>query len=217
MKVGLILEDHEGAQHWLKQVLSDVFPAMTISVAKGLEEARAKCEHLAAAGLTVELALVDLSLPDGTGIDFIRQLRQENPACLSVVVTIHDDDRHVFRALRAGAAGYLLKQQSQQELAGRLRGIVKGEPPLSPAIAHRMLATFLQTQEPPEQELTPREEEVLELIAKGFTLSKAAEALAISRHTIAGHVKNIYRKLEVSSRAEATQEAIRLGMIQPGL
>lgn len=213
MKIGLILEDHDGAQRWLRQVLLDVFPAMTVSTAMGLSAANEKLEHLSAAGITLDLALVDLSLPDGTGIDFIRALRRREPDCLSVVITIHDDDRHVFRALRAGASGYLLKQQSQQELAGRLSGIVNGEPPLSPAIAHRVLATFSQSQEEQWDPMTPREQEVLKLIAKGFTLSKVAESLNVSRHTIAGHVKNIYRKLEISSRAEATQQAIRLGMI----
>lgn len=213
MKMGLILEDHEGAQRWLRQVLLEVFPAMTVSTAPGLSAANEKLNHLRAAGIKLDLALVDLSLPDGTGIDFIRELRRREPDCLSVVITIHHDDRHVFRALRAGASGYLLKQQSQEELAGRLSGIINGEPPLSPAIAHRVLATFSQSQDEQSEPMTPREGEVLELIAKGFTLSKVAEALGVSRHTVAGHVKNIYRKLEVSSRAEATQQAMRLGMI----
>ncbi|WP_240687529.1 response regulator transcription factor [Alcanivorax sp. 24] len=211
--MGLILEDHDGAQRWLRQVLLDVFPGMTVSTATGLSFANEKLKHLRAAGITLDLALVDLSLPDGTGIDFIRELRRKEPDCLSVVITIHDDDRHVFQALKAGASGYLLKQQSKQELAGRLSGIVNGEPPLSPAIAHRVLATFSQDEEEQCDPMTPREKEVLRLIAKGFTLSKVAETLGVSRHTIAGHVKNIYRKLEVSSRAEATQQAIRLGVI----
>lgn len=211
--MGLILEDHEGAQRWLRQVLYDVFPDMAVSGATGLSVANEKLEQLEAVGEKLDLALVDLSLPDGTGIDFIHDLRRRQPDCMSVVITIHDDDRHVFRALRAGAAGYLLKQQSQQELAGRLSGIVNGEPPLSPAIAHRVLATFSHNPEAEYDPMTPREEEVLRLIAKGFTLSKVAETLNVSRHTVAGHVKNIYRKLEISSRAEATQQAIKLGMI----
>jgi len=211
--MGLILEDHDGAQRWLRQVLLDVFPGMTVSTAAGLSSPNEKLKHLRAAGIALDLALVDLSLPDGTGIDFIRDLRRKEPDCLSVVITIHDDGRHVFQALKAGASGYLLKQQSQQELAGRLSGIVNGEPPLSPAIAHRVLATFSQHEEEQCDPMTPREKEVLRLIAKGFTLLKVAEALGVSRHTIAGHVKNIYRKLEVSSRAEATQQAIRMGVI----
>ncbi len=217
MKMGLILEDHDGAQRWMRQVLLEVFPAMTVSTAMGVGAANETLEHLHAAGIKLDMALVDLSLPDGTGIDFIRELRRLEPDCLCVVITIHDDDRHVFRALRAGAAGYLLKQQSQQELAKRLSGIVNGEPPLSPAIAHRVLATFSQGEGEDEQDegntMTPREAEVLQLIAKGFTLSKVADMLGISRHTVAGHVKNIYRKLEISSRAEATQQAMRLGII----
>lgn len=216
METGLILEDHDGAQRWLRHVLLEVFPDMIVKSATKLSIANDILDELTAAGKKLDLALVDLSLPDGTGIDFIRALRIREPDCLSVVITIHDDDRHVFQALRAGAAGYLLKQQSQQELAHRLSGIVNGEPPLSPAIAHRVLATFAQENSTPEEvveALTPKEEDVLRLIAKGFILSKVAEMLDVSRHTVAGHVKIIYRKLEISSRAEATQQAIRLGMI----
>lgn len=215
--MALILEDHAGAQAWLREVLGWVFPEINVSMADSLSVARARLAHMIAAELSPDIALVDLSLPDGTGIDLIRDLRETAPDCLCIVVTIHDDDRHVFPALRAGATGYLLKQQSKADLARRLRGIVDGEPPLSPSIAKRILSTFAPVREEGYTELTPREREVLALIAKGFTLAKAGAALEISRHTTAGYVKNIYRKLEVSSRAEATREAVRMGLIEPNI
>jgi len=110
MKLGFILEDHAGAQDWLRDVLKEVFPEISVTVANRLTEARDKLSHLQQADLEPDIALIDLSLPDGNGIDFIRDLREAVPECLCIVITIHDDDRHVFPALRAGARGYLLKQ-----------------------------------------------------------------------------------------------------------
>ena len=213
MQTALILEDHAGARDWLSAVVNDAFPGINVLLAPNLTEARAKLGHLLAAGLLPNIALVDLSLPDGNGLAFIRDMRESAPNCPCVVVTIHDDDRHVFPALRAGARGYLLKQQSQPELARRLRGIVAGEPPLSPSIAQRVLSRFAQPETTNRPNLTSREEEVLGLIAKGFTIVQAGDALGISRHTTAGYVKSIYSKLEVSTRAEVTQEALRMGLI----
>ena len=213
MKLGFILEDHAGAQDWLRDVLKEVFPEISVTVANRLTEARDKLSHLQQADLEPDIALIDLSLPDGNGIDFIRDLREAVPECLCIVITIHDDDRHVFPALRAGARGYLLKQQSQSELARRLAGIIDDEPPLSPSVARRVLATFAPPDTTAQPDLTPREQEVLELIARGFTLAEVGQALGITRHTTAGYVKTVYRKLEVSSRAEATREAMRMGMI----
>jgi len=213
MRLGFILEDHAGAQDWLRSVLNEVFPGISVTVASRLEEARGKLSHLLQADLQPDIALVDLSLPDGSGIEFIRDLRESATDCLCIVITIHDDDRHVFPALRAGARGYLLKQQSQSELARRLSGIIEDEPPLSPSVARRVLATFAPPDMAARPDLTPREQEVLELIAKGFTLAQVGQALGITRHTTAGYVKTVYRKLEVSSRAEATREAMRMGMI----
>lgn len=213
MKLGFLLEDHAGAQDWLKGVLADVFPGISVTVSGRLTEAREKLSHMLQADFSPDIALIDLSLPDGSGIDFIRDLREQAPECLCIVVTIHDDDRHVFPALRAGARGYLLKQQPQAELARRLSGLIEDEPPLSPSVARRVLATFSPPGTSSRPNLTPREQEVLELISKGFTLAQVGDALGITRHTTAGYVKSVYRKLEVSSRAEATREAMRMGII----
>jgi DNA-binding NarL/FixJ family response regulator len=122
----------------------------------------------------------------------------------------------VFPALRAGAHGYLLKEQSQELLANLLRGLVSGEPPLSPAIARKMLRFF----SPPASEtgtvaLTPREQEVLRLISKGYKLAEVARMLEISRYTVGDYVKALYRKLNITTRAEATMEAARRGIVGP--
>jgi len=130
------------------------------------------------------------------------------------VVTIFDDNDHVFPALQAGARGYLLKDQTREHFIMRLRNIADGEPPLSPSISRRLLEHFEQQAAPaPDTTLTNREKEVLQLISKGFTLPKVASMLDISRNTAAGYVKSIYRKLNISTRAEAAMEASRIGLI----
>jgi DNA-binding NarL/FixJ family response regulator len=141
-----------------------------------------------------------------------------------VVVTIYDDDDHLFPALQAGAFGYLLKEQPREALVAQLVRISQGEPPLSPPIARRVLAYFataagqrlaMVKQIESEVRLTERETEVLQRVAKGYTLPEIAVQFGLSRHTIADHIKQIYRKLNVSSRAEAALEAARRGLVNP--
>lgn len=163
-----------------------------------------------------DVALVDLGLPDGDGADLIRAIQRQQPRCAAVVATIYDDDEHLFQALQAGAQGYLLKDHPPQWLAQQLRGIFEGHPPLSPAIARRLLRHFQRPQAgpaPPEAELTAREREVLGLLAQGVRIADIATELRISPHTAGDHVKNIYRKLNIGSRAEAALHARGLGLI----
>jgi DNA-binding NarL/FixJ family response regulator len=166
-----------------------------------------------------DLALVDLGLPDGSGVDVVSALREHQPDAQSVVVTIHDDDEHLFPALQAGAYGYILKEQARELITEHLQRISQGEPPLSPSIARKVLAHFAAQAKPavdiiPHVSLTERESEVLLRVAKGFTLPEIGVQLGLSRHTIADYVKQIYRKLNVSSRAEAALEAQRLGLFR---
>lgn len=211
LRRGLIVEDLPDSRAWLSDVLAEVFPGMEVRTAATLREARTEIARKAP-----DIALVDLNLPDGSGVSLIGELQRLSPDIVTIVATIYDDDQHVFPALRAGAHGYLLKEQSRETLARLLTGIVNGEPPLSPSIARRMLRFFSPQPEPVDDAaLSPREEEVLRLIAKGYTLSVVAELLGITRHTVAGYVKTLYRKLNVSSRAEATLEATRRGIVNP--
>lgn len=205
----LIIEDLPEAQQWLDASVRLAFPSCQIEVANTLATAR---EYLAEN--TFDLALVDIGLPDGSGIQLIEELATRSPDTMSVVTSVFDDDQHLFSALRAGARGYMLKDQSREDLVGMLEGIVNGRPPLSPAIARRLLGFFSPENSTDTREsLTDREREVLALIAKGFTIGRVGEMLGITRNTAAGYVKIIYRKLNVSSRAEATLEASRRGIV----
>ena len=212
MKTILLLEDLPQIRAWLKDLLLEVFPDADVSEAARVHEA---LSLVSAVGF--DLALIDLGLPDGSGVDVIAALREQQPEAQSVVVSIHDDDDHLFPALQAGAYGYILKEQARELIKLQLERISQGEPPLSPSIARKVIAHFAAQARPqiptePRVQLTDRENEVLLRVAKGFTLPEIGQQLNLSRHTIADYVKQIYRKLNVSSRAEAALEAQRLGL-----
>ncbi|MEJ2142440.1 MAG: response regulator transcription factor [Gammaproteobacteria bacterium] len=207
----LLLEDHSETRQWLSEMLQSAFKSVWIHQAASLAQAN----QLLNKG-KYELAVVDLNLPDGTGVDFIRTLKEKSPETYVVVATVFDDDEHLFPALEAGAEGYLLKDLSSDEFIDSLGGIIRGEPPISPSIARKMFRYFhksAQQAAKPESELSARETEILSLIAKGMNRNETARALNISPNTVASHLKTIYSKLNVSSRAEATLEALRLGLV----
>lgn len=210
MKKGLILEDFPEAADWLDQALQQAFPGIEVHHAATLAGGRQQLEVD-----PPDIALVDIGLPDGSGLELVRGL--SDSGCYPVVVTMFDGDEQLFHALQLGARGYILKDQSKDELVALLQGIVQGRPPLSAAIASRMMAYFRQSPDTPhgvaESVLTTREEQVLMVIAQGLSLNAAAAELQISRHTVGDHVKNIYRKLDISTRAEAALEASRLGIL----
>jgi DNA-binding NarL/FixJ family response regulator len=219
MKQILLLEDLPEIRAWLKTLALQVFPGAQISEASRIHDALELVN-----AVRFDVAMVDLGLPDGSGVEVVQALREKQPDVQSVVVTIHDDDDHLFPALQAGAFGYLLKEQSREQLSEQLHRISQGEPPLSPSIARRVIQYFTaqaRLQPPlqpdtvtPHVQLTDRENEVLLRVAKGFTLPEIGLQLNLSRHTIADYVKQIYRKLNVSSRAEAALEAQRLGLFR---
>lgn len=213
MKNILLLEDLPEIRAWLRKLVLQVFPDSQIA-----ESARIADALSLVTAVKFDLALVDLGLPDGSGVDVVTKLRDVQPDCQSVVVTIHDDDEHLFPALQAGAFGYILKEQARELITEQLQRISQGEPPLSPSIARRVMAYFSAMAKPRVDanlinvSLTDRESEVLLRVAKGYTLPEIGVQLGLSRHTIADYVKQIYRKLNVSSRAEAALEAQRLGL-----
>jgi len=213
MKNILLLEDLPEIRAWLRKLVLQVFPDAQIA-----ESARVADALALVTAVKFDLALVDLGLPDGSGVDVVTRLRDVQSECQSVVVTIHDDDEHLFPALQAGAFGYILKEQPRELITEQLQRISQGEPPLSPSIARRVMAYFANKAKPRVDanlinvSLTDRESEVLLRVAKGYTLPEIGVQLGLSRHTIADYVKQIYRKLNVSSRAEAALEAQRLGL-----
>ena len=169
-----------------------------------------------------DVALVDLGLPDGNGIDLIREIARERPETDVMVVTVFGDEAHVLASIEAGATGYLLKRSLHDTLAATVRELRAGGSPISPVIARQLLLRFKRgSDEAPSRPeavvddggLSEREREVLLFIAKGFTVGEIANMLHLSAHTVATHVKHIYRKLAVHSRTEAVFEAGRMGLL----
>jgi DNA-binding NarL/FixJ family response regulator len=198
MQCTLIVEDLPDIRQWMADTVKAAFPRTAV-VAVG------RCEEgiRQALSRSFNLALIDMGLPDGRGLQVVQALRSHQPQAVPVVVSIHDADEHVFPALQR---------------------IQLGEPPLSPAIARRVLNYFARNAarpvdwtrpDPDEVALNTRETEILQRVAKGYTLPEIAVQLGLSRHTVADYVKQIYRKLNVSSRAEAALEAARRGLVRP--
>jgi len=175
-----------------------------------------------------DVLLTDLDLPDGSGLELIRVAREAAQGTQCMAVTVFGDERTVLAAIEAGASGYLLKDGTSEDIALAVQQLLEGGSPISPAIARHLLRRFREPRasDPPpeaaagsdpefsdEVELTGREQEVLELIGKGFSFPEIATLLAISAHTVTTHVRHMYRKLEVRSKSEAVYEAVNRGLI----
>lgn len=210
MKKVLIVEDLPETRLWLQQLAQSAFPGCEVDHA----ESRKRGTELGTVG-AYDLALVDLGLPDGSGLHVVSALQQTTPATPCVVATVMGDDTHVVAALAAGAIGYLLKEQPSEVLIMQLRQISEGVPPLSPPIARRIMDHFRLTgpQGAPQGQLTPREREVLGLIGKGLRIADTAKALGLAEGTVATHIKSVYRKLDIGNRAEAALHASRMGLL----
>ncbi len=175
-----------------------------------------------------DVLLVDLGLPDGDGIDLIREVYERSRYVNTMVVSVFGDEHHVFRSLEAGATGYLLKDAAPDEIITSIRNLVAGGSPISPSIARKLLTRLMSPAGTPGNALTApakaaapldrgpfseREYEILCIIARGFRSEEIARMLSISTHTVISHVKNIYQKLAVHSRAEAVFEARQMGLL----
>ncbi|MBN8606003.1 MAG: response regulator transcription factor [Caulobacterales bacterium] len=165
-----------------------------------------------------DVLLIDLALPDGNGVDLIRQARAENAGIKIIVVSIFGDGRSVVRAIEAGADGYLLKGADPREAEAAIRSVLDGGAPISPTVASHILARMRERGAGARTELdaplTEKEVAILSDLAKGFRYKEVARLHGISPHTVADHVKSIYRKLAVNSRSEAVFEAVQAGLIR---
>lgn len=164
----------------------------------------------------MDVLLVDLGLPDGSGLDVIRAARVQWPDCSILVSTIFGDEDHVLRSIEAGAMGYLLKDVSAAELAEEIRSLHAGGSPISPMVARKILARAAASLAPagaPPATLSAREQEVLRHVSKGFTTEETARSMGISRTTVLTFVRRIYAKLQVNTRAEAIHAAYKQGLL----
>ena len=209
----LIVEDNEETRAALKENVRQ-HPVLEV-----MADVATVAEALVALRSGPEVILVDLDLPDGSGIDVIRQAASLQPPPEIMVITVFGDEKHVLSAIEAGASGYLLKDADSGAVAEAILQLVAGGSPITPVIARQILKRFAGSQDAePEKDrnspqLTARETEVLSLVSRGFSNNEIADLLEVSFHTVTSHIKQIYRKLSVRSRSAAVFEAMQLGII----
>jgi DNA-binding NarL/FixJ family response regulator len=158
-----------------------------------------------------DVVIMDISLPNMSGIECVRRLKEEKPALQIIMLTVYEDSEMIFKALQAGATGYLLKRSSPDKILEAIVEVSRGGAPMSSYIARKVVESF-QDKEPAAGEqtnLTRREEEILGYIVKGFVNKEIADALSISVETIRVHLKSIYEKLHVRSRTEAALKCLQ--------
>lgn len=210
----IVTEDDDPVRLRFVSVLSDWEGCILVTDCATLAETEA-----AIRAHPIDLLITDCKLPDGSGIEAIRLLRQLQPQAEAMVISVLADETTVLDAVKAGAAGYLLKDAGPVDLIQAIADMIAGHSPISPRIARTLMRNLgADPAQPPQTPasgiLTTREMDILWGIAKGFTNNEIAERLGISRHTVPVHVRNIYRKLETSNRTETVFEASRMGLIR---
>lgn len=162
-----------------------------------------------------DVLLLDVELPGVSGIEGIARLRQLAPKAAIVILTVFEDDDKIFRAICAGAAGYLLKTSGTEDIATAIRSAATGGSPINPRIARRVLEMLSKANEPPrDYGLTPRENDILQLLVKGHTIKEAAAQLGIGYYTADEYIRSVYEKLQVRSRGSAIAKAINERLVQ---
>lgn len=210
----IIADDHELARLGLKSMLADAPGIELVGEASGGHEAVALCEQV-----RPDLALLDIRMPDLDGLAATRAIKHRLPLTRVLIVTTHEHPDYLLAAIKAGAAGYLLKDVSRNELLGTIKRVMQGESILDGQLAARTLQRLVSErrpgEEPPPGKLTPREHEVLNLIVEGLSNREIAGRLKVSVGTAKIHVEHIIAKLGVSDRTQAAVQAITQGLVHP--
>jgi len=162
-----------------------------------------------------DLAILDVKMPKLTGLQATREIREQVPEVSVLILSMYDDDRYLFEALKAGASGYVLKTQADADLMAAVRAVEKGEPFLTPAAQRALIKDVLGEGAERSDDLTPREQEVVKLVAEAHTNKEIAEILHLSEKTVENHRSNAMRKLGMRDRVELVRYAIRKGLIEP--
>jgi DNA-binding NarL/FixJ family response regulator len=206
----LLVDDHALFREGLIALLSyqDDF-----SVVGEAEDAKSALDQ--ARALEPDIVLMDIELPGEDGVIATQRLKMEMPAVTVVMLTVHDDSQTLFEAIKAGAQGYLVKNVRSRELLEQLRGLARGEAAISRRMAARILKEIRGQTEPfgPEEELTAREMDVLELVAARLSNAQIAERLVVSEHTVKNHMKNILSKLHLRNRHQAAAYGVARGWL----
>lgn len=211
----VLVEDHSIVRAGFRSLLEERAGVRVIA-----EEAdgRSAVETVAAAG--PDLVLMDISLPELNGIEATRRILERQPRTRVLVLSVHADEEHVYRALEAGASGYLLKEADREELELAIRSVMKGDVYLSPGISDGVVQRYLNRGEEdlamsPLERLTPRQREVLQLVAEGNTTKEIADKLELSPKTVETHRSDIMSRLGIRDVAGLVRFAVRTGLVEP--
>jgi DNA-binding NarL/FixJ family response regulator len=208
----LLADDHGLVRRGLRLIL-DAQPDLEVTAEAG-DGAEAVTLAL---DPDIDLAILDISMPRMTGLQAARELQQRRPELRILVLSMHESEQYLYEALRAGASGYVVKRAADRDLVEACRAAMRGEPFLYPAAVTALIADSLRREHNGEEvrdPLTPRENEVVKLVAESYTNQQIAEALVISSKTVERHRANILEKLGMSDRVELTRYAIRNGLVE---
>ena len=213
----IIVEDEPEFRRRFTQIIESEPTMQLVGVASNKREAQALVDRE-----QFDVLMIDLGLPDGSGIEVIRSVSARKPDVDIMVVTVFGDEQHVVAAIEAGATGYILKDSTPADVISCIRLLRAGGSPVSPVVArsvlrairNRMNTTPTRQVSPDDNPLSVRETEILQLLAKGMSFNEIGQILGISPHTVTAHIKKIYRKLAVHSRGEAVYEASQMGLLR---
>ncbi len=210
----LLADDHTLVRDGLRMVL-DAQPDLEVvaEAGDGLEVLRLSQTE------EIHLAVLDVAMPRMTGLQAARELQARRPDIRVLMLSMHDNEQYFFEALKAGASGYVLKSGANRDLVDACRAAMRGQPFLYPAAVTALIRDYLDRGGPgagePADPLTPREQDVVKLIAEGHTSEEIAEMLTIARKTVDRHRANVLEKLGMRNRVELTRYAIRRGLVEP--
>ncbi|HEX2851891.1 MAG TPA: response regulator transcription factor [Opitutaceae bacterium] len=200
-----IVEDNAGIGEELAQIIAEAPDCSCVVICRNLQTALKKIPPL-----QPDVVIMDINLPDGSGIEGTDRLKRLLPATQFLMFTIYEDNEQIIKSLEAGASGYLLKRTAPEDLVRAIREIKTGGVPMTPEVARKVIQTF---QRPPRansaESLTSREEEILQLLSRGMLSKEIARELSISIETVNSHLKHIYGKLHVRTRTEAVIKFLR--------
>jgi DNA-binding NarL/FixJ family response regulator len=210
----LLADDHTVVRQGLRFILDSEPDIEVVAEASNGNEAVAR-----ALKDDIDLAILDIAMPTMTGLQAARELSKRRPDLKMLILSMHDDEGYLYEALRAGTSGYVLKSVADRDLVAAVRAAMRGEPFLYAGAERALVRDYVQAaragEVPPEDPLTPREQQIVKLIAESNTNRQIAELLTISEKTVETHRANILEKLGMRDRVELTRYAIRRGFVEP--
>jgi DNA-binding NarL/FixJ family response regulator len=212
VSISLLIADDHGVVRGGLRALLERQPDMKV-IAEAADGADALAQALAT---RPDLCILDVAMPKLTGLQVARELKLQAPEMQVLMLSMHDDERYLFEALRAGASGYVLKSEADHHLVDAIRAVMRGEPFLTNSAQQSLVREWMaDSSSGPSEPLTPREQEVLKLIAEAHTNREIGEILHLSAKTVESHRGNLLRKLGMRDRVELVRYAIRRGLIEP--